>query len=477
MKPTYEELEKELDLTKKELILIKEELAGTKENVKKTQDLLKIALEKIISLEEKLNKNSKNSSKPPSSDQKGNTPFPDKKGRKGLKGKTRQLFPRERINRHVECTQSNCPHCGSSSLKQNERYEVLQQVELPEVKAIVTEYLRRKYQCAGCGKNSTACLPEGIPDSAFGPKLMGLFATLTGLYHMAKREAILLIKDLYDVNIGVGSSSNIEERVSQALDPIYQRIHHFVMESKLCKHFDETGWRDSGKRHYVWLGSCSEAAFYMIDRTRSLEAFQRLTGKDPNSLSAVTDRYPVYNRIGQRQFCLAHLSRDFQKYAERDGPDQQIGHTLVKELGLACHIHGQYREGIITWIQRNRRLGHCKRRVEILLEDGMANGSEDFFKLCETLLDRFDKMWTFMKVSGMEPTNNMAERDMRKLVIWRKKSYGTRSPRGKAFVERFTTVAQTLRRQGENVLTFVQEAISSFYRGSDAPLISESLGF
>lgn len=106
-------------------------------------------------------------------------------------------------------------------------------------------------------------------NSNFGPKLMGLLVTLTGVFHLAKREAVELIKELYGIDMGIGSVSNIEERISEALDPIYQRIHSFMMGSKSCKHFDETGWRDKGKRHYVWLASCEQAAFYMIDQRRS----------------------------------------------------------------------------------------------------------------------------------------------------------------------------------------------------------------
>ena len=94
---------------------------------------------------------------------------------------------------------------------------ILQQIELPEVKAIVTEYQLLKYRCRSCGKSSTAALPEGVPDSAFGTKLMSLLVTLTGVFHLAKREALQLIKDLYDVDIGLGSVPNIEKKVSTAL--------------------------------------------------------------------------------------------------------------------------------------------------------------------------------------------------------------------------------------------------------------------
>jgi transposase len=458
MKPTYEELEAK---------------------VQRLEELLKQALEKISQLEKQLKRNSKNSSKPPSTDQKSNTPDTDKKPpRDSRTGKARPSFPPDKIDRHVQCKQENCPHCGSSKIQLNRGSpEILQQAELPEIKAVITEFQLQKYHCEECGKNSTARLPPGIPDSAFGPKLMGLLATLTGVLHVAKKEAIQLIKDLYDVDMGIGSVPNVEERVAVALDPVYDRIHKFVVQHKLCTHFDETSWRDSGKRHFVWLATCQQAAVYRIDRNRSAAAFKRLIGQETWTAPAVTDRYAVYNSFKDHQFCLAHLIREFKGHGERDGPDKAIGQAIENELRLSCKIHREYREGKIPLAQRNRRLGARKRRAEYWLEDGLANGSDALAKICGTLLGDFDKLWTFTRILGMEPTNNMAERDLRKLVIWRRKSYGTRSNRGKKFVERVTTVAQTIRKQGGNVLHFIQEAIECFYSQSLPPLISEAMGF
>lgn len=485
MKPTYAELESELHRTRSELAQVKTELTHTKTELGQAQELLKKGLEElnrlaneVAKLKEKLDKNSNNSSKPPSSDQKGNTPpqLP-KKQRKSRSGKAKAPYPPEKIDNHIECLLDNCPHCGSERLQWNGDSEFLQQAELPEVKAIVTEYELLKYRCLSCKKNSIATLPLGIPDSAFGPKLMGLLATLTGVFQLAKREAIQLIKELYGVDIGVGSVPNIEERVSKALDPIYQRIHCFVVGGKFCKHFDETGWRNKGKRHYVWLACCQEAAFYRIDQRRSAEAFQKLLPVNPDTISAVTDRYAVYSIFKIHQYCLAHLIREFRAYAERDGPDKEIGKALENGLQKACHHHKKYREGKISLEQRNRRLGHCKKNVKFYLEDGMANAGDELSKLCENLLDNFDKLWTFTKILGMEPTNNLAERDLRKLVIYRRKSYGTRSDRGKNFVERITTVSQTVKRQSKSILNFIQDAIVSFYNKTSAPFVSEAMGF
>lgn len=200
-------------------------------------------------------------------------------------------------------------------------------------------------------------------------------------------------------------------------------------------------------------------------------------GREVKNLKAVTDRYGVYRTIGKiHQYCLAHIIRDFRRYAERDGPDGEIGQILSDKFSRVCGIHKQWRLGELSHKQRNMRIGHCRRQIETWLIDGFANGSDSLSGLCKRLLDDFDKLWTFTKVMGMEPTNNLAERGLRKLVIWRKKSFGTRSERGKRFVERITSVAETVKRYSNNVLKFIQDAVTQFYARKSAPYICESLG-
>lgn len=464
MKPTYEQLEATLI---------------------QTQELLKRALEKLIflekeveSLKNQLNKNSKNSSKPPSTDQKPNTPEGPKKERKSRQGKHRPLFSKDRIDKTIECSHAACPCCASSSMTIGSVFHVLHQVELPEVRALVTEYILRKSTCKDCGVTSYADLPNGVPDSVFGPNLMGLVASLTGAFHLSKREALQLIKDLYDIDIGVGSISNIEEKVTAALDPIYKRIHDYVLEGRFSKHFDETTWRDEGKRHYVWLASCKEAAVYVLDRYRNKEAFLKLIqGKDLSDTSFVSDRYSVYMKQSQyHQFCLAHLIREFRGFAEKKNEDGQIGAEIEKLLSLTCHEHKKYREGKQSLSERNRKIKEIQKKVEHWFYEGLANGSNLLSGLCNRLLDDFDRLWMFARIEGMEPTNNLAERDLRKLVIWRKKSYGTKSDRGKRFVERITTVTQTLRKQGGNAVKYIQAATRAFFQKTSPPYINPAFG-
>ena len=156
MKPTYEELETILA---------------------KTQHLLKLALDRISELEERLNKNSKNSSTPPSKDRKSNKDDAKKGEKKNRKGINRSPIPPEKIDKFVNCTLSLCPDCGSDQLNKEEKATILQQVELPEIKATVTQFDCFRYTCTCCGGRSVANLPKGIPNSVFGPRLMSLIAT------------------------------------------------------------------------------------------------------------------------------------------------------------------------------------------------------------------------------------------------------------------------------------------------------------
>ena len=206
----------------------------------------------------------------------------------------------------------------------------------------------------------------------------------------------------------MGSIPNIEEKATGSLEPVYQRINNFILNSGLTKHFDETSWRNTKKRHFVWIAACSEASVNRIDRRRNLFAFLTFTNNhDLSDKKCVSARYAVYNNISKiHQFCLAHLIREFRHFAQRDGPDQLIGKSLVK----ACCVHKKYRDRQISLANRNRPLGKIIKKAEYWLADGIANGSEELYGLCERLLDRFDNLWLFAKFSDIEPTNNLAEK-------------------------------------------------------------------
>ena len=82
---------------------------------------------------------------------------------------------------------------------------------------------------------------------------------------------------------------------------------------------------------------------------------------------------------------------------------------------------------------------------------------------------QWGSLWTLLFVEGVEPTNNAAERAIRPAVLWRKRSFGHQSERGRAFVERMLTVVGSLRQQRRNVLEYLEGALRAYAEGRGAP--------
>jgi len=91
--------------------------------------------------------------------------------------------------------------------------------------------------------------------------------------------------------------------------------------------------------------------------------------------------------------------------------------------------------------------------------------------LCRDVLKRYICLWTFTRIQGIEPTNNRAERSLRKAVLWRKGSFGSDSPGGSRFAERMLTVSESLRAQGRPVLDFVEATIRANLTGAPHPAL------
>ncbi|WP_148300507.1 IS66 family transposase, partial [Holophaga foetida] len=85
------------------------------------------------------------------------------------------------------------------------------------------------------------------------------------------------------------------------------------------------------------------------------------------------------------------------------------------------------------------------------------------------LLRQWDRLWTYLTHEGVVPTNNEAERAIRKAVLWRKVSLGVESEHGARFVERMLTLAGTARKRGVDLLEWLTQAMKASLVGIAAP--------
>lgn len=192
---------------------------------------------------------------------------------------------------------------------------------------------------------------------------------------------------------------------------------------------------------------------------------------------ANTDRYNAYHWMDEskRQLCWAHLKREAQAISERGGKSAEIGQGLQAEVKNLFERWYQLREGRIEWEAFQTAMEPIERHVGELLRDGAECGQEKTQSTCRNILKWERSLWTFVRVEGIEPTNNDAERPLRRAVLWRRKSFGTQSESGSRFVERILTAVATLRQQGRDVLDYLTAAcLSATQEGNSICLAPDS---
>lgn len=430
-------------------------------------------------MEEKLGTNSSNSSKPPSSDppwaepkQNGCRGGKSKRGRGGQpghEGSTRELLPPEQVDEFVPCKPPGKCDCGGRVCCDDEDPQRLQNMELPEVKALVTEYQLFSGVCERCGRVHMGKLPAGAPSGVLGPRAMAVVAVLSGKYHLSKRQVEEILEDLLGVQVSLGTVSKTEERVSEALEQPVEEAKSYVREQAVV-HADETGHKVAGKKAWVWTAVTSLVSVFLLSSTRGAQAAMELLGANFGGI-LVSDRWDAYNWIdaARRQLCWAHLIRDFIKIAERKGRSEKIANAILQYVKEMFALWHRYRAGKLSRAGLQCKMKTVRANVELLLAQGAVCGHAKTQRTCRRILKLKAALWTFVDAPGVEPTNNIAERTIRPYVLWRKASFGTQSERGNLFVERMLTVSATCRQQNRNVLQYVTAAIRAHLRGDTIP--------
>jgi len=132
------------------------------------------------------------------------------------------------------------------------------------------------------------------------------------------------------------------------------------------------------------------------------------------------------------------------------------------------------RDGTLARSTFKVKMRTVQAEVERLLDAGSRCGHPKVEGTCRDILELAPALWTFVRVVGVEPTNNAAERALRWLVIMRKTSFGTHSAAGSRFIERMLTVTATLRQQDRNAVEYLTEACERALYGKKAPSLLPS---
>lgn len=440
-----------------------------------------IQLEKRIEeLERLLGMNSRNSSKPPSSDPpRMSAELPKhrrkKRGAKyGHQPHLRELLPEKFVQKHIHLKPEACT-CGSTNLEKTDQEPLRHQiVDIPAIEPQVTEYVQSLFRCKDCGEIIYQPLPDELKRQHFGPGVLAIVAVLTGMLNTSKRKALAMMNQVFSVPMSLGGLSNCEVQLADALEQAYNEVAQHVRVQQAA-HADETGWpRGNRQKGWLWTLCCNMAAFFMVHAHRGQDAAQKLLGSFAGVLHC--DRWSGYNCFGGlRQLCWAHLKRDFQALSECKGPMGRIGSELFHLAKHILYLRKRVRDGTLTWQRFQRRMKPLMEQTEKLLAKG-ANSGQSLSGRCRRIFNQRQHLWTFVQDSRVEPTNNLAERIVRQGVLWRKGSFGTQSERGGRYVERILTVCATCRLQGRSVIEYLRDTCHCHLNNIPVPSLIKPAG-
>jgi len=250
--------------------------------------------------------------------------------------------------------------------------------------------------------------------------------------------------------------------------PVAEALQY--VQQQPVRNVDETSWREKTKRVWLWISVTPLVTIFRLLKTRGAAGAKEVVGEEVWGTIG-TDHYAGYHWIDpcQRQLCWAHLKREFIAWSQRTGETARIGLALLaaeKQLFISWY---RVRDGTLTWADFQVTMLRLRARVRTLLQAGAAGADAKAQGACRNLLKREAALWTFVWEPGVEPTNNGAERPLRRAVLWRRRSFGTQSAAGSQFVERILTAVTTLRQQRRDVLAYLTAACAGAICQQPAP--------
>jgi transposase len=480
-----ERLERENDRLSRENEKLRQELI---ERDKKIAD----AEKQIADLERKLGlrrQNSTTSSKPPSSDglageqrKRGSRRKKSRRrpgGQLGHRGHWRGLAPLNRVDRVIEVFPPMCRHCDNRLSRrmptegEPRRHQV---TELPPIEAHITEYRCQCVLCPECGKATQAELPQAA-QGHFGPQLTALIAYLTVVCRMPRRVVRELLEQVLTIPLSLGSIQNSWEEASEAVAQPCAELEKQLPHERVVNS-DETGYRTSGEKRWMWALVTANFVFYKIAASRGAEVLVELLGEVFAGILC-SDRCASYLKYhkGEGQFCWAHFKRNILGIqeigkttdAERFCRDALALHARLFRLWHRFRDGPGVRYGPITREQLIRKSIPLEKKFFALADRYLDSRDKDVVNLAVALLQHFERFFAFLRHEGVEPTNNVAERALRCAVQWRKISFGSRSAQGEVAVARLLTVTRTCRMQNIAPLDYLVAALRSYRSALPVP--------
>jgi transposase len=357
----------------------------------------------------------------------------------------------------VLCQPTHCGACGQELAgAPPERVGISQVVELPPVAPVVLEAWRYEATCPHCGATSPASYPAGFePTRVFGPHLEALWTYLHEQHHVSYARLAALGRDLWHLTISQGALANALARVAERLAPSAAAIREQVRASPVIGS-DETSARVNGRTHWQWVFQTPTASYHVIAPRRNGAVVQAFLGEVAPQ-TWVSDLYrPQLNAGAARhQICLAHQLRELQYVVDRE--QSAWARDCQALFRLAIHRAHQRDQGALWGAAYTAAVRKLEADCDTLLATPVPGAEAS--RLWVRFREHRDSLFVFLYDATVPPTNNASEQALRHSVVHRKVTGGFRSDWAADAHAIVTTVLDTTRKRGADLLTTLHAAI------------------
>ena len=392
---------------------------------------------------------------------KPNSPTGDKRNRGGAKpghkGHGRSSIREQDADKVEKIHIGNtCPDCGSILEDKGTKTRAVIDCQPVKMKKVVY-YLERK-RCPRCKKIISARPPGVLAKCLYSNQLLAYVAVQHYIYGNTLGQI--------EKQTGIGYSSLVDamHQLSKRLKDVPNALIEVYRDSEV-KHADETGWRTDGNNGYAWLFCTPKISIFRVRRTRSASVPREIFGEKPVPGVLVVDRYNGYNKMPcSIQYCYAHLLRTV-KDLEKDFPENAEIKSFVEVLAPQLTNAISLRTLDITEKQFKRKAAKIKNEI-IDITNGQARHPA-IQKIQDIFREKSDRLYHWAEDRNVPADNNLAERELRPLVIARKISFGSQSDAGAKTREILMTVLHTLKKTTVDVTGAFKSALDKLAEQGD----------
>ena len=439
----------------------------------------------INELQARLNQNSRNSSKPPSSDGL-NKPKPKSLrkagerpvgGPKGHKGNTlSQVAEPDHVITHAP--PGHCDHCHSRlEIAGATTLESRQVFELPSLKREVTEHRVLQTRCS-CGQLQRGQFPAAVAASVqYGPRVLAAAVHLNQHHMVPLKRSASLMGELFGLSMSEATILSANAQAADALTSTVSAIKQaFVTQPTV--HADETGLRVAKSLHWLHTLVTEKLTWVARHAKRGAEAFEAFAVLPLFKGVLIHDGWKPYRALDcLHGLCNAHHLRELTYVAEE--LKQDWAQDLIEVLTHANSCDRANREGgqqpDYTGAQYQLELRDLRDLYEAILAQGEAmnpraepTGKRGRTKqskptnLLKRLREFDDDVWRFMSQAQVPFTNNLAEQAVRMPKVKQKISGGFRTVEGADIYCQIRSYLATMHKQEANLF----DALTQTFRGA-----------